>query len=76
MKRQAIPLADLGALIDPARRTAVIRWLLAGGLVVVLVIAAILAQRPASSEVTLVEAGRSGMVVLDLSASTGSGGAG
>lgn len=72
MKRQAIPLADLRALIDPARRTALIRWLLAAGLVVVCVIAAILAQRPASSEVTLVEAGRSGMVILDLSASIGS----
>jgi hypothetical protein len=71
-RRQAIPLADLRALIDPARRTAVVRWLLAGGLVVVLVVAAVLAQRPASSEITLAEGGRSGMVVLDLSASIGS----
>jgi hypothetical protein len=70
--RQVIPLADLRALLDPARRTAVVRWLLAGGLVVTVVVAAILAQRPASSEVTLVEAGRSGMVVLDMSASIGS----
>ncbi|MGH2995660.1 MAG: hypothetical protein ACRDM9_05030 [Gaiellaceae bacterium] len=72
-ERQSIPLADLGALIDPARRTAVGRWLLAGGLVAVLVVAAILAQRPASSEITLVQGGRSGMVVLDMSASIGSG---
>jgi hypothetical protein len=72
VKRQAIPLADLRALLDPARRTAVVRWLLAGGLVVTVVVAAILAQRPASSEVTLVEGGRSGMVVLDMSASIGS----
>jgi hypothetical protein len=71
--RQAIPLADLRALLDPARRTSVVRWLLAGGLVVTLVFAAILAQRPASSEITLVEGGRSGMVVLDMSASIGSG---
>jgi hypothetical protein len=71
-RRQAIPLADLRALLDPVRRTAVVRWALAGGLVVVLVVAAILAQRPASSEVTLAEGGRSGMVVLDLSASIGS----
>jgi hypothetical protein len=70
--RQAIPLADLRALLEPARRTAVVRWLLAAGLVVVLVVAAILAQRPASSEITLERAGRSGMVVLDLSASIGS----
>lgn len=72
MKRQAIPLADLRALLDPARRTALVRWLLAGGLVVTVAVAAILAQRPASSEVTLVEGGRSGMVVLDMSASIGS----
>jgi hypothetical protein len=72
VKRQAIPLADLRALLDPARRTTLVRWLLAGGLVVTVVVAAILAQRPASSEVTLVEGGRSGMVVLDLSASIGS----
>lgn len=70
--RQAIPLADLRSLIDPARRTAVVRWLLAGALVVVLVVAAILAQRPASSEITLAKGGRSGMVVLDMSASIGS----
>jgi hypothetical protein len=71
-RRQAIPLADLRALLDPVRRTAVVRWALAGGLVIVLVVAAILAQRPASSEVTLAQGGRSGMVVLDLSASIGS----
>jgi hypothetical protein len=70
--RQAIPLADLRALLEPVRRTAVVRWVLAAGLVVVLVVAAILAQRPASSEVTLERAGRSGMVVLDMSASIGS----
>jgi hypothetical protein len=71
-ERQAIPLADLRALTEPARRTAAVRWLLAAGLVVVLVVAAILAQRPASSEITLAEGGRSGMVVLDMSASIGS----
>lgn len=70
--RQAIPLADLGALTDPARRTAAIRWLLAAALVVVVVIAAFLAQRPASSEVVLARGGRSGVVVLDMSASIGS----
>jgi hypothetical protein len=71
-KRQAIPLADLRALIDPARRTAAVHWLLAGALVIVLVVAAILAQRPASGEVTLAQGGRSGMVALDMSASIGS----
>lgn len=69
--RQAIPLADLRLLIDPARRTAAVRWLLAGVLVVVVVVAAVLAQRPGSSEITLTEGGRSGMVVLDMSASIG-----
>jgi hypothetical protein len=70
--RQAIPLADLHDLGDPARRTAVVRWVLAGGLLVVVVIAAVLAQRPASSEIELVKGSRSGVVVLDLSASIGS----
>jgi hypothetical protein len=70
--RQAIPLADVTALRDPVRRTAVIRWVLASALVVVVVVAAILAQRPASSEIVLAEGGRSGVVVLDLSASIGS----
>jgi hypothetical protein len=72
MKRQAIPLADLRALLDPARRTSLVRWALAGGLVVTVGVAAVLAQRPASTEITLVEGGRSGMVVLDMSASIGS----
>jgi hypothetical protein len=70
--RQAIPLADIAALRDPVRRTAVIRWALAAALVVVVVIAAVLAQRPASSEIVLAKGGRSGVVVLDLSASIGS----
>jgi hypothetical protein len=70
--RQAIPLADLRGLIDPARRTAAVRSLLAAGLVVAVVVAAFLAQRPASSEITLARGGRSGVVVLDMSASIGS----
>jgi hypothetical protein len=70
--RQAIPLADVGALRDPMRRTAVVRWVLAGALVVVVVVAAVLAQRPASSEIVLAKGGRSGVIVLDLSASIGS----
>jgi hypothetical protein len=72
VKRQAIPLADLRSLIDQARRTAVVRLVLAVGLVVTLLVAAVLAQRPASSEITLAQGGRSGMVVLDMSASIGS----
>jgi hypothetical protein len=70
--RQAIPFADVHALRDPARRTAVVRLFLAVGLVAIVVVAAVLAQRPAASELTLVEGGRSGVVVLDLSASIGS----
>ena len=70
--RQAIPLADLRALIDPARRTAAVRWVLATGLVITVVAAAFLAQRPASSEITLAQGGRSGVVALDMSASIGS----
>lgn len=70
--RQAIPLADVSLLRDPVRRTAVIRWTLAAALVVVVIVAAVLAQRPASSEIALAQGGRSGVVVLDLSASIGS----
>jgi hypothetical protein len=70
--RQAIPIADLRSLIDPVRRTAVVRWVLAAGLVVAVGAAALLAQRPASSEITLAQGGRSGVVVLDMSASIGS----
>jgi hypothetical protein len=71
-ERQAIPLADIRGLIDPARRTAVVRWLLAAGLVAAIGAAALLAQRPASSEITLAQGGRSGVVALDMSASIGS----
>ncbi len=70
--RQAIPIADLRSLIDPVRRTAVVRWILAAGLIVAVGAAALLAQRPASSEITLAQGGRSGVVVLDMSASIGS----
>ena len=70
--RQAIPIADLRSLIDPVRRTAVVRWALAAGLVVAVTAAALVAQRPASSEITLAQGGRSGVVVLDMSASIGS----
>jgi hypothetical protein len=71
-ERQAIPLADIRGLIDPARRTSVVRWLLAAGLVASIGAAALLAQRPASSEITLAQGGRSGVVALDMSASIGS----
>jgi len=70
--RQAIPLADVSALKDPMRRTAIVRWALAGALLIVVVVAAVLAQRPASSEIVLAKGGRSGVIVLDLSASIGS----
>lgn len=71
-RRQAIPLADLRGLLDPARRTAVVRWLLAAALVSAVAAAAFLAQRPASSEIALAQGGRSGVVALDMSASIGS----
>jgi hypothetical protein len=70
--RQAIPLADLRGLLDSARRTAVVRWLLAAALVAAVAAAALLAQRPASSEIELAQGGRSGVVALDMSASIGS----
>jgi hypothetical protein len=69
--KQAIPLADAGALAKPARRLTVIRVVLAVGLVAALVGAVFFAQRPGEGERTLVKGADSGVVVLDLSASIG-----
>lgn len=69
--RQAIPLADVRSLADPARRTAVVRWTLAAALVVVLIAAALLARSPAADDTLLAQGGDSGVVVIDMSASIG-----
>jgi hypothetical protein len=69
--RQAIPLADAGAMTRSARRLMVIRATLAVALVVVLAGAVVFAQRPGEGERTLVKGADSGVVVLDLSASIG-----
>lgn len=69
--RQAIPLVDALRLRDPARRTTIVRIVLALALVVVVALAALLSQRVGSSQATLAKGADSGVVVLDLSGSIG-----
>jgi hypothetical protein len=69
--KQAIPVADAGAMSGSARRLTVVRAVLAVGLVAALVGAVLFAQRPGEGERTLVKGADSGVVVLDLSASIG-----
>jgi hypothetical protein len=69
--RQAIPLADAGAMERPARRLTIVRAVLAVGLVAALVGAVLFAQRPGEGDRVLAKGADSGVVVLDLSASIG-----
>jgi hypothetical protein len=66
----AIPLADAGALRGAARRTGLVRLALAALLVVLLGAAWISASRLDVAENAFLAPGTSGIVVLDLSAST------
>jgi hypothetical protein len=70
--RQGIPLSDVRTLAEPVRRTAVVRWTLAAALIATLLAAAWLARSPGASGVQLAQGGKSGVVVLDMSASIGS----
>jgi hypothetical protein len=70
-RAQGIPLADAAAMDKPARRLAIVRAILAGGLVLALAGAVFFAHRPGEGERTLVKGADSGVVVLDLSASIG-----
>lgn len=72
MRRQGIPAFDVRNLAEPLRRTAVVRWVLAVALVSTLLFAAWLSRDPGDSAVRITEGGRSGVVVLDMSASIGS----
>lgn len=72
MRGQGIPLSDVANLSEPVRRTAIVRWVLAGALVATLLAAAWLARDPGASAVRLAQGGKSGVVVLDMSASIGS----
>jgi hypothetical protein len=72
MQRQGIPLFDVRNLTEPVRRTAIVRWLLAAALVATLLGAAWVSRDPGASGVRLAEGGKSGVVVLDMSASIGS----
>ena len=72
MSRQGIPLFDVRNLREPVRRTAIVRWGLAAGLVATLLAAAWLSREPGESAVRIARGGESGVVVLDMSASIGS----
>jgi len=72
-RRQGIPVFDARNLAAAVRRTAIVRWLLAAALVVTVLAAAWLARDPGASAVRIVRGGESGVVVLDMSASIGSG---
>ncbi|HEY7706702.1 MAG TPA: VWA domain-containing protein [Gaiellaceae bacterium] len=71
MRRQGIPLFDVRNLTEQLRRTAVVRIVLAAALVATLLFAAWLSRSPGSSAVRIADGGRSGVVVLDMSASIG-----
>ena len=73
MRRQGIPLPDLYNLADSVRRTAVVRAALAAALVATLLVAAWWANDPGESSVKIARGGESGVVVLDMSASIGTG---
>ena len=72
MRRQGIPAFDVVNLTEPVRRTAVVRWSLAAALVATLLAAAWWARDPGASAVRVAQGGKSGVVVLDMSASIGS----
>jgi hypothetical protein len=72
MRRQGIPLFDVRNLTEPLRRTAAVRIVLAAALVGTLLLAAWISRSPGSSAVRIADGGRSGVVVLDMSASIGS----
>jgi von Willebrand factor type A domain len=67
--RDAIPLADGVAFRDHARRHALVRALLAAALVGMLVLAFMAARRLPAAQSGVLPPGRSGVVILDLSAS-------
>lgn len=65
----ALPLADAPAFRNAARRTVVVRLLLALALLALVLVAAGLARQQHVERVSLLPAGTSGVLVLDLSAS-------
>jgi hypothetical protein len=71
---QAIPVADALDLEANVRRTAVIRFALAGVLLAALVLAVLFGRDPDKRARTLFPGSESGVLVLDMSASVGSPG--
>jgi hypothetical protein len=71
-RTQSIPVAGAHDLERHARRTALVRIALAGGLLLVLALEVSLGRDPERRAATLFPGSESGVVVLDLSASVGS----
>ena len=71
---QAIPVADAVALDGNVRRTALIRFALAGVLLAALAVAVLFGRDPDKRARTLFPGSESGVLVLDMSASVGSPG--
>jgi len=71
---QAIPVADALALDGNVRRTALIRFALAGVLLAALAVAVLFGRDPDKRARTLFPGSESGVLVLDMSASVGSPG--
>jgi hypothetical protein len=68
-RRRGIPVSESARFRDLARRTTVVRWVLAVALVAALALAFLLARSQDVRQAPLVPAGTTGMLVLDLSAS-------
>ena len=66
----ALPASEPGLLRHSARRTLVLRSLLGGGLLALLVLAVVVARGEDMRNAPLVPSGKTGILVLDLSAST------
>ena len=73
-RRSAIPASEAPRLARPARRTSLLRGLLALALCASLVVAVLVARRYDVRHAPLVASGSKGVVVLDLSASVYEGG--
>jgi hypothetical protein len=72
LRRQGLPLADAKRYGAFARRTEVVRWILAGSAVAVLLLALLASRTGRTTNAALLPAGSRSVVVLDLSASLSS----
>jgi hypothetical protein len=72
LERPALPLADARRYGGPARRTVIVRWILAGLAVALLLLALLSTRGGRTTNAALLPSGSRSVVVLDLSASLSS----